>query len=402
MLKHIAKFLHGEKEGSVTIIFSLSLVMLMLSVGLAVDYSRAIGFYDRTQQALDAAALAAAKAAASGADEAEQQILAQRFFDQAMQGQAKIDAALGKLRLKYDADTSELEVGVDSEVRTVVGKLIGIDSMSKTQNSAAFASGRDVELAIMLDVSGSMKGDKLRDLKLAAADLFDTMFKGASEKRQVRIGLVPYATSVNGGQFAEKARGKALGHDKKERCLTERKGNHAFKDTPPSNGNAFGHRTDDCPDAELMALSDDKAALLEAIDDLEADGATAGHLGIAWAWYMVSEKWDQFWPSESAPSPSDPAKLVKAVVLMTDGMFNRSYEDDNGSSAQQARKLCASMKAEGITVFTVAFDAPAEVLPIFAECASTNSYAMTASSGGQLKTSFTKIAAYLNDLRVAR
>ncbi|MGL4395333.1 MAG: VWA domain-containing protein, partial [Hyphomicrobium sp.] len=134
----------------------------------------------------------------------------------------------------------------------------------------------------------------------------------------------------------------------------------------------------------------------------QANGATAGHLGIAWAWYLISPKWSAIWPSESQPEEHDPAKLIKGVVLMTDGMFNTEYEGNNGSSAQQALKLCANIKASGVEVFTVGFQAPANVLPLLKTCASKPEYAFDAKDGEALKSSFTQISSALKELRVTQ
>lgn len=402
-----------DENGTVAIIFALSLVVLTLSLGLAVDYSRALAYYDRTQVALDAASLAVSKAAGEGRSEAELEQLAQIYFDQAMRGQTGVSAKLGKLGVKVDPDTMQARVEVSGSVGTVVGKIIGIDSIQKDLLSAAISSNKNIELGMMLDVSGSMEGSKLRSLKQASKDLIDTLTSGGSNARKARIGLVPYSTSVNLGTYGPKAKGNGnnnghgngrgnSGRGRDRDCVSERTGIHAFTDAPPGAGRMFGNEASDCPDTAIMPLSDDKEALNAAIDAMEADGSTAGHLGVAWAWYMVSQKWQSFWPEASAPADADPKKLLKAVVLMTDGMFNKQYENENGRSAAQASKLCANMKADGIMVFTVAFDAPDEVLPLFAQCASLPAYAFNAKDGKQLRKSFARIGQYLSDLRIAQ
>lgn len=407
------KSFHRDENGTVAVVFALSLVVLMLSVGLAVDYSRALAYYDRTQVALDSASLAVSKAASEGRSEAELEQLAQVYFDQAMRGQSNVPATLGKLGVHVEPETLQARVEVSGSVNTVVGKIIGIETIAKDLVSAATASSKSIELGMMLDVSGSMEGSKLRALKTASKDLIDTLTNGGTNTRTARIGLVPYSTSVNLGAFAAKAKangkddddhdGKGKGKDgEKNRCVSERRGRHAFTDAPPGPGRMFGNEASDCPDAEIVALSDDKEALKSAIERMKADGSTAGHLGIAWAWYMVSQQWQGFWPQDNAPAAADPKKLLKAVVLMTDGMFNKHYEGDNGRSAEQAAKLCENMKEEGVMVFTVAFDAPDEVLPLFAQCASIPAYAFNAKDGKQLRGSFVRIGQYLSDLRIAQ
>lgn len=406
------KKFHRDDDGTVAVIFGLSLVALTIVIGLAVDYSRAQAYYDRTQLALDAAALAVAKAAGAGDESMQLQALAQKFFDQAMADSTQ-GVTFTPVKVSVDADNGRAKVVVSGKVRTIVGRMIGIETIDKEVRAAAASSGRDIELGMMLDVSGSMRGAKIAALKSAAKNLVDTLGVGAGGegRRSARIGIAPYSSSVNLGAFASQAtadddddddegssRSKRRGGG--NTCVSERKGRHAFTDAAPAPGKKFGKKAGECPTATVMPLSEDPDTIKQTIDGLEADGMTAGHLGIAWAWYLVSDKWRAFWPGDNAPEEAN-EKLIKAVVLMTDGEFNTQYESDNGKSAKQAEQLCANMKAEGVMVFTVAFDAPEEVLPLFAECASTPGYAFSAKDGAGLTSSFERIAVYLNDLRIA-
>jgi hypothetical protein len=86
---------------------------------------------------------------------------------------------------------------------------------------------------------------------------------------------------------------------------------------------------------------------------------------------------------------------------MTDGMFNQTYESANGSSETQARTLCTNMKQAGLTIFTVGFQAPAEVLPILQHCATSQQHFFDAKSGDELRQTFRSIAERLNGLRLA-
>jgi len=43
---------------------------------------------------------------------------------------------------------------------------------------------------------------------------------------------------------------------------------------------------------EIMRLSSDKAALIERIDGLKGKGSTGGALDTAFAWYMLSPRWN--------------------------------------------------------------------------------------------------------------
>lgn len=132
-----------------------------------------------------------------------------------------------------------------------------------------------------------------------------------------------------------------------------------------------------------------------------ADGSTAGHLGIAWSWYILSPNWSSFWPSSSEPKPYDDKETVKAAVILTDGKFNMAYEDDE-DSVKQAKDLCDGMKADGIRVFTIGFQAPVEAVEILKYCASNDISYFDAQDGDSLKAAFRAIGSTLTDLRITQ
>ena len=123
----------------------------------------------------------------------------------------------------------------------------------ETETVAAY-SDRKIEVSMMLDVTGSMKGDKIKDLKTAAKRAVDTFLASNidPENPRVRVALVPYANSVNAGSLAAKsvfvetaATGRIVPPTgpsllklvsltpRPDNCATERKGPEAFTDVGP-------------------------------------------------------------------------------------------------------------------------------------------------------------------------
>ena len=58
---------------------------------------------------------------------------------------------------------------------------------------------------------------------------------------------------------------------------------------------------------------------------MAASGSTAGHIGTAWGWYMISPTFSYLWPTASQPAAYGEDHLFKIVILMTDGEFNTFY-----------------------------------------------------------------------------
>lgn len=223
-------------------------------------------------------------------------------------------------------------------------------------------------------------------------------------------------------------------------CVYERGGTHAFDDTQPkqlkywdlvdrleerslnaaeSNDNDEGYLTagyaywDDYYDrwrtegtscnssGKPFELSDDQDQIEAYIDGLWANGGTAGHQGIEWGWYLISERWSAVFDGSAAPLDYDQPDATKAMIIMTDGAFNRQYHNDQGSSFNQAEDLCDAIKNEGIVVYTVAFQAPSQGEEILEYCASGTEFAFKASNGQELLDSYQSIATSISDLRIA-
>jgi hypothetical protein len=161
-----------------------------------------------------------------------------------------------------------------------------------------------------------------------------------------------------------------------------------------------------------MDLSDStrRNTLRSAVDGLAAVGGTAGHIGTAWGWYLLSPNWTSVWPNDSDPRPYG-TDVVKAVLLMTDGAFNTSYKNGNmnstdvsaaGSSPYQAMQLCSNMKAAGIMVYSVAFQSPPAAEALLRACASSPADYYDATTAADLKSNFRDIADKLTSLRISR
>lgn len=104
---------------------------------------------------------------------------------------------------------------------------------------------------------------------------------------------------------------------------------------------------------EIVPLTSSKSKLEEFFDTATIGGATPGHIGHAWAWYMISPKWSSIWPSDSRPAEYADTGTRKIAIIMTDGEYNTQYS--NATSRAQALALCSNMKASGVTVYTIGF-----------------------------------------------
>lgn len=441
----IGDFLRGfrEQDGAVAVQFALLIVPLTITVFGALDVSRASGEKMRLQDALDAATLAAARSTAT-TDAGVQAV-----------GEAVLAANLAASQATL---ASSSFVIVDSKVvatargtmPTVVANLWMAGDMTLGAESEVTRASNDIEVALALDVTGSMGGQKITDLKAAAKDLVDLVVQDQQSPYYTKLAIVPYSAAVNVGSYAASVRGaytsgtcttpgcasyrftNAQGNSRTfaiSNCVTERTGPDAFTDASPASGGLgrnYPASGNPCLASTIMPLSTDRTALKSRIDGLSAAGSTAGHLGLAWGWYMVSPNFASLWPAASRPADYGTAKLLKVVVLMTDGAFNTTYckgvisQDSgsgsgssadhincnapNGNAFSQARALCDNMKAQGVIIYTVAFDVANDqnAQDIMTACATDSQHVYLPSTGAALKDAFHAIGQDISRLRISR
>ena len=620
----VARFVAGTR-GNVAMMFALILPMLVMVTLGAIDIHQASKVKANLQDALDAAALAAARS---------------KYTDDVNLDRVGLDALKANMpsyfkagstdtasfKLQGNSILADARVNVKVLVANIVlppyGKLMD-DYLPVGSHSEVLRASRDVEVAMALDITGSMKGQPLTDLKAAANELIDIVVQDQQTPFYSKVGLAPYAVGVNLGGYADAARGAipasvatitnaqwktgstksitgitranpavftsnshgfangdyvwisgikgmtqmndralevvnrqtntfqvripgqssalstssgyssysssgtiqkclvsdcsvvitANGHGRKNgdavwidevkgmtqlnkdgfiagnvtantfstgvsgasyssyssagrvwcadqgcqgyrfanasggvsafevsTCASERTGSQAYTDAAPTAGARVGRSYTDspgnaCPTASITALSASRSDLKSQISALAANGSTAGQIGLAWGWYLVSPNFSSLWTGAGTPAAYNPQRTLKVVILMTDGEFNTPFCKDviaqdatngsggsdshincnatNGNAFTQSVRLCDAMKQQGVVVYTVGFNLgsnPSEggagidtAIEVLRNCATNeNTHFHNANSGTDLKDAFKAIGRDITRLRIAR
>lgn len=387
----------ADRRGNVAMMVALCAMAMLGLVGVALDFSRTMMVRTSMQDALDAAVLAAAELQSrGGASMADLRAIANAMISANETGSVAHVCAEPVLTRNVASGRVSMDMACDTP--TTLSAVLGFPKLSFTVASTAEYARTQLDVAMMLDVTGSMSGQKLKDLKAAAKLLVDTVVDPTGAGDDVRVALAPFSASVNAGGYFLKATNIPPGA---VRCVTERVGGQAYTDAAPGAGAYSAAGPNNCPGASIVPLAHDPVALKARIDAFSAGGMTAGHLGVAWARYLISPKWSGVWPAASAPLSYGDPQQVKAVILMTDGEFNTQYSA-LGSSAQQARRHCDAMKADGVIVYTVAFQAGGAAEALLKQCAtSTDTYFKT-STGAALQDAYREIGLQLRRLRISK
>jgi Flp pilus assembly protein TadG len=253
---------------------------------------------------------------------------------------------------------------------------ITLESLATTETSAGYPN--------QISVTGSGAGKFAKYRKItgyaapntsgADANGWKTTEVGTAGKAFMRIptSLPSTTVSANCTNQVDQANGQLI------TCVTERKGTNAYTAVAPSGSlnqpntsnwigsyNQGGNATKQNYSSDgkcwvagrelpkVIPLTNTKATLTNFFTNATVGGATPGHIGTAWAWYMVAPEWNTIFPSASAAQPYDDQQTIKAVILMTDGEYNVHYATPSASA--QALALCTAMKEKGIRVYTIGF-----------------------------------------------
>ncbi len=410
--QHIRSF-STASDGGVAIIFAFCCMFLAAFVGGAVDFARLYRSQSAYQEALDAAALAGARAKQLGASDAEA-IQAAEAYLAVTRAQIPVD---GSVKFEVIEVGTALRAVGDLSIKTSFLSVAKLEKLPfKVKNTARFGQAPDIEMSLMLDVTGSMDGKKIKDLKDSVQDLIDIVIKEDDSSSKSRIALAPFSSSVKlKSDMFERATGRNGGGYK--RCVVERSGGEAYTDAAPA-ASAYVTPIEDvwpkgnCSDAkEIFGLSNKKSDLKKMIASLNPGGSTAGHLGTAWAWYLLSPHWSGVLEESEKPASYEELKekkangmpkLRKIAVLMTDGEYNTQYL--NADSTTQARAICANMKDTGIEIYTVGFQVGGmqTAIETLEGCATAPGNFYKADDGDALRAAFRDIALKASTLRLTQ
>lgn len=183
-----------DSRGNVAILFGFALVPILLAVGMAVDYGRALTVKERMADAADSSALAIGSW--TGLTQTELKTKAQQYFDANYPPSAF--GTVGKLNVVFVND--DIQVTVSGKVNTTFMKLANITTLDIAAGATITKRERNIELALVLDTTGSMSSSgKLSALKIAAKQMVSQLFDGKSTSDTLKIAVVPFAAAVNIG-----------------------------------------------------------------------------------------------------------------------------------------------------------------------------------------------------------
>lgn len=185
-----------DQRGVVAIIFGIAAIPIMGMVGASLDYSRAANVQTQLQDALDGAILTVAHERQLSDTQIEAAV---RTQIEAMVGGAHGANSL-TLNISRSPDENTLvEITATMKVATTILDIMGVNDIVVGANAAVGVDFQSLEVALVLDNTGSMRSSgRIASLREAALDFVDVVTE-EGESDNVKIALVPYTAQVNIG-----------------------------------------------------------------------------------------------------------------------------------------------------------------------------------------------------------
>lgn len=373
-----------EEDGSI-VVFTLFILVLMLIVsGMAVDFMRFESRRAALQGCIDNAVLAAADLDQDGTVQ-EVKDLARDWFDKAeCEGVLVADP-------KVTPGTEYREVSATGELvlNTFFLRLIGMDTLKAGATSTAVEGVGEVEVSLVLDISGSMaytaeddtgapimfenddgsfeSRTKIRLLRDAAEGFVQALLKPEYADK-ISISLVPYSEHVNIGEELFDALNTNQTHDfsycveiddadfntvvfdtdQTYDQMQHWQWNPGTMESPAGSGNFVPDVEDTiCPRMwfeQIIPISQNLTQLEDSIELLTPRAGTSIFMGLKWGVTLLDPSIKPVLAKmpastiettfDNRPAPYLPdagsASTIKYIVLMTDGenqWSNRLHDD---------------------------------------------------------------------------
>ena len=463
-----ARTFSRDAGANVAVIFGIALVPMLISVGAGVDYAGTLNIKSKLQSALDSGLLSVAVdptkvvgGSPGCANTTSCDIHAGAAVRDATRAYYANYRGLTPTVVTTNGSQPTIQASATVTMPTNMMKLFGTPNVTisvKSEVKRAGAGG--VEVALVLDTTGSMAGAKIAGLKTAASNLVSTILPSASSPNKIGIatfdqfvnlpltyrtsswlsGATDYSTpgapsctttwsNVTYGApqwISATCSNDGTPYDCSYWYTPETySGTQTTTCTPTTDTYTWygcvGSRnypldlTDTVSAANpvpammntscgqpITRLTSDPAVLQSQISALSAYGETYIAPGLLWGWRLLS-------PNAPFADGAAYGTKTKYLVLMTDGAntHSASYPGHGNFDINDANSVtsqtCTAIKAQGVKIYAVAFMVTdAAIVNVLQNCASAPVNYYTATTTTDLNTAFQSIASSIMTVRLSK
>lgn len=446
-----------DNKGSFSVSSAVFVPVGFLTIGATIDWSSMVNESAELQRYADAAILTAA--ASGESDQRTLQTIAQSTVSSLSTDEIEADLSF------IDMGQPGIRVTLNTTYDSAILRTFGRDMVKLTASADSILRGPSkYNIALVLDTTESMEGERLDTLKKASVDLVNHLSTTVRNPHDLRVSVVPFASYVRIDQSHQNShwidvqppalrRWETLDFANSTGCVTVGTGelerqecsNPVFRENEEfiSWQGCMGSRMDDLhkqpafmgvplqgPAARIECDGDNNIMqpliqnpnfIENTINGLQADGKTYMPAGLTWGWRTLDPN-EPF--AETARDRSGEYKNI--IILMSDGantvslngrdtsevpsyngLYHWGHQSDPDRTKQSADSLtellCGLIKQDDIEIITVAFDVDdSDTRDLLRRCASSDSQFFRADDNAALLASFRSIGAELNTVRLIR
>lgn len=409
-----------DQRGNFLMMFGLALVPLMGVVGVAVDYSRASNARQALNSAIDSAALMAARDAQKLTDA---QVTARVNAWIRDNLPADVREQFSAATVTIDRTARTIKVTAQANVPTTIARVLGNDQIPVASNSQSTWGTNKIELALVLDNTGSMSSSgKMTALKQASKDLIQIMKDASLDPDQIKISIVPFNTQVRIDRGLKDEQWIRYGMTRKincnssgkncttetltksvwaqsHGCIADRDQNYDVTDAGSYAASAQQYPATWCSQtslAEILPLTSNWATLNARVDTMTPVGNTNVTIGAVWGWATLSPP-APFMEAKTSAEPN----LKRYMILLTDGDNTENRFTTNGNDIDARTSLaCTGVKNAGINLYTIrVIDGDATLLK---NCATRPEMYYDVKKASELSPIFKAIASEISAVRLTQ
>lgn len=358
-----------DQKGTTAVVFSLTLLPILAIAGAALDYSRASSARASLQKATDATALALVRDAGTLSD-TQLRDLGQKVMDSMLADER--NAVIDPIRIVKSGKT--IRVIASGEVKTTMMGILGFDEMKINAQAESSWSNKKIELALVLDNTGSMNDvvggrRKLDELKRSSADLLRTLNQAAPDSETIKVSIVPFDTMVRVDPAANRTASWVRFTSPAQQAawrgyIMDRDAPYNTNDTAPSLATPetlfpanSRNDTNVALIQPLVSVVTGYRALQDTVTSMRAVGCTNITVGATWGLATLNNAA----PMTGAAAPGTP-DIEKIMILLTDGdntqdRFTHGWgcggSVSNAPIDTRTRSACGAVKAAGVRVYTI-------------------------------------------------
>ena len=355
-LLELARYYRADKSGNVAMLTGLTILPIMIMVGGSIDVSRATSAKQSLQVVLDNAVLAATNLTS----EEDPKELIENFVNANMASGSAEDL---KLDVVVESYVNGRRITADAKlpVDTTLLNLIGRSKIDVGVRSVGSQFVINTEIALALDISSSMRGSRVTNMKLAVEEFLEDVLD-EDTKDYTSISIVPFGGTVNLGDLFDRYvvdqasanvdpsksdyenSNEALGKfrfTEGDRCIENDDSDYDLEDIPLNSRSQVPHFwkwnnfNPWCPtsNSSVFLNSNDKTALIEHVRNMNLSDGTGMEVGALWAAKALSPalRGDIGGDFPQRPFDFDSTVTNKVMIVMADGGITSQLRPDDYS-----------------------------------------------------------------------